>query len=111
MVAPSPFAEGQTWTGAYTCAQGDTAFTLIIHTGTPHVNAVFSFKKGQVVGQFKMTGTYAGATRHLHLTAGEWINHPGTYTTVDMDGKVSPDGHTFSGSVVGAGCSSFSVHR
>ena len=107
---PSPFAEGQSWSGSYTCITPGTV-TLLVHAGGTHVNLVFSFKKDGQAGQFKMSGTYTPGTRHLHLTAGEWISRPGNYTTVDLDGKVSADGKTFSGTATGPGCSTFSVHR
>jgi hypothetical protein len=108
---PSPFAEGQNWSGNYTCTSTGT-MTLIIHAGGTHVTAVNSFKKDGQSGQFKMSGTYQAATRHLHLAAGDWISRPGTWVPVDLDGKVSADGKTYSGSVIGpSGCSTFSVHR
>jgi hypothetical protein len=107
---PSPFAEGQNWVGNYTCTSSGT-LTLIVHSGGTKVNAVFSFKKDGGSGQFKMSGTYNAAARHLHLAAGEWIAKPTNFATVDLDGKVSADGKTFSGSVIGPGCSTFSVHR
>ena len=63
------------------------------------------------MGQFKMSGTYATDTRHLHLNAGDWIVQPPRYITVDLDGSVGADNHSFSGTVLAAGCTTFSVRR
>ena len=110
--AKAAFAQGETWAGSYVCAQGSTALQLRISHSSPNVAAVFSFEKGKTVGSFSMSGTYDAGSRHLHLVAGSWIVHPGNFVTVNLDGHLSADGHTFAGSVQGPGCTSFSVsHR
>jgi hypothetical protein len=104
----APFVAGDTWSGTYAC-KGNHDLTLTIGHGSPDVTAVFGFVFGNKAGSFNMKGKYDGAARHLRLTAGSWVKKPSGFVTVNLDGKVSPDGHVYSGSVQGPGCTTFTL--
>ena len=122
--APSPaigitmfatkFNAGETWQGAYACGKGPGhhGLELQIVRGSPAVEAIFHFTTPQrESGSFKMIGTYEPRERHLKLTAKDWIIHPPGLATVSLDGKMSADGRTYAGTVVGNGCRTFGVSR
>ena len=108
-----------TWTGTYTCTQGVTGLTLeMMGSVFGTVGATFAFypipeNPGVPSGRFAMRGLLAG-TGVLRLDADEtdWIEKPTGYRTVDLNGAISSDASTYSGTVVGsAGCTTFSVVR
>jgi hypothetical protein len=105
------FAAGQTWSGGYVCTQGGTKLALHITSASPTVDLVFDFEtRTGVKGKYKMTGKLEPETRHLALRATSWIEQPPNFVTVDLDGTVSADGHSFTGRVVGPPtCSTFAV--
>jgi hypothetical protein len=110
----SPFAAGQTWSGTYICAQGSTSLVLhIVAAARGRVDAIFEldYQPKHVHGSFKTTGTYDPSTRELDLLPGVWITQPVNYVTVTMSGRVSDDGRTYSGSIGGPSCTTFSIHR
>jgi hypothetical protein len=111
--APStPFVTGESWSGSYVCGQGPTQVQLHVKRGGTEVQGVFAFvTKNKTTGSFNMTGAYDTAARHLHLNAGNWVSQPPGFVTVNLDGTVSADGHGFSGTVQGPGCSTFSLRR
>jgi len=107
----APFASGQTWSGAYVCTQGETALQLHV-TAVDHgkVDAIFEFDHGATHGTFRMRGTYDDGRQALDLTPGAWIDRPGNYMTVGMQGHVAPDGRTYGGGITGAvGCTTFAL--
>jgi Carboxypeptidase regulatory-like domain len=115
--AQIPFAAGQVWTGTYTCSQGLTSLNLRIQSVNGNsVNAIFdfNFSNGRCTGQFTMSGIYSASNRRLALNAGNFL--PGLnscdYVTVNIDGNVSNDNRTYSGTVDGRSntdCTTFSL--
>jgi hypothetical protein len=107
------FADGQTWNGTYTCAQGLTGVALhITHVSGNDVEAVFDFTVPSAPnGKYKMSGVYAPGTRHLRLEPGAWIVQPTGYGPVPVDATVSADGKSYSGRIDAQGCSDFAVRR
>ena len=103
-----------TWVGSYLCAQGETGLRLTIQN--PHgdaLTATFAFyplassNAGLASGSFAMTGSYYGS--RVSLQQAHWINQPLGYVMVGLQGQVSAA--SFTGSVIGPGCSTFLVSR
>jgi hypothetical protein len=93
------------------CTQGETALQLHV-TAVDHgkVDAIFEFDHGATHGTFRMRGTYDDGRQALDLTPGAWIDRPGNYMTVGMQGHVAPDGRTYGGGITGAvGCTTFAL--
>lgn len=99
------------WVGSYTCLQGRTPLSLFVSTDTDGVPAAyFHFGKAgtdRPEGCFTMQGTALNG--RMSLTAAEWRRRPVGYVTVDLNGMLSAD--SFAGTVVGPGCTSFSLTR
>jgi serine/threonine protein kinase len=109
-----PFAAGQTWSGTYICAQGSTSLVLhIVATSQRHVDAIFEFNylPKHVHGSNKASGTFDPTTREFDLLPGTWIEQPVNYVTVILHGRVTEDGRTYSGTISGPSCTTFSVNR
>ncbi len=111
--AQSPPVSG-TWVGSYLCAQGETGLRLTIQN--PHgdaLTATFAFyplassNAGLSSGSFAMTGSYYGS--RVSLQQAHWINQPLGYVMVGLQGQVSAA--SFTGSVIGPGCSTFLASR
>lgn len=92
------------WQGTYTCAQGLTGLKLVL-TGkaSGELDAVFNFHEvprnpGVPSGSFLMNGTF-GENRTVKLFPGNWIEHPAGYMTVGLDGVVSMDSQSITGTV------------
>ena len=110
--APIPFASGESWNGSYQCGEGRTLKLQITSVAGTTVNAIFDFHTRQgKSGAFHVSGKYDHTSRHLHLSRGAWVVQPPGIAEVDLDGIVSPDGRGYSGSVIGARCSSFTTRR
>lgn len=124
--SPSQEAQGEagavtgTWEGTYTCAQGLTALNLTIREAPGSNNvleATFSFSPHSSnpdaeTGSFSMRGSYSGG--QLQLFAGEWIDQPAGYETVDLRADVGSDNPAqIDGEVVDStdACGTFSVQR
>jgi serine/threonine protein kinase len=108
----TPFATMQAWQGWYVCAQGKTELELRIESVNGLVvNGIFQFQQpaSGVYGSFHVSGPYDPNTRRLRLTPGAWIRQPPGYTTVGMEGVVSADGSTYSGSIAHTSCTTFAV--
>jgi hypothetical protein len=108
-----PLVTGDTWTGTYVCAQGVTEMQLrLLDVQGADVLAVFAFQHGPtgVRGDFEMRGSYVRSTRRVRLTAGKWLSQPNGYVTVDLEGRLTPDGKTLSGHILGPGCTIFELH-
>lgn len=111
------------WEGTYVCGQGVTGLTLRVvdesNGNVDQVSAVFSFhavaeNPSVPSGEFTMSGQVDRARQRLALRAGQWVDQPPNYVTVDLDGTgaVSATGTmVLTGSVIGPGCSSFSLTR
>ena len=110
--APIPFVAGETWNGTYNCGANNTMALKITAVAGNHVSAVFDFKMhNKKTGGFTMSGTYEPAAKHLLLTAGNWIEQPKGVVTVNLDGTVGEDKHSYAGKVVGPNCFGFSSRR
>ena len=110
---PLTFRSGETWTGAFVCKDGQSSLELRIAKGAPLVSGILRFTnlKTHVSGSFKISGTFESRTRHLRLKPGDWLTHPQGGATLTLDGKLTPDGNTFAGTVTGPGCRTFGVSR
>jgi hypothetical protein len=105
-------ASGEVYSGNYVCGGTGSLTLRITKVAGNSVTAINEFKHhAGKQGSFNMSGTFTPATRHLSLQAGSWIKQPPGMVTVNLDGALTPDGHTIAGAVVGPGCSSFNVHR
>lgn len=102
------------WAGSYTCSQGITGLTLDIGASIGGlVPATFNFyplpsNPDVATGSFRMSGELVDA--RLVLLAGEWLDQPPAYRTVDLDGVVGHEARTYSGRVVGvagSACATF----
>lgn len=107
-----------TWSGRYVCAQGTTGLALTIQRGEANaVMARFSFyplpeNPQAASGQFMMRGRVDAADPdRLHLVAGQWLQRPAGYVTVDLDGRFNSESGDYAGRVDGIGCSRFVVRR
>jgi hypothetical protein len=105
------------WEGSYECAQGQTGLRLTIDDSNDgDVGASFEyFPEGGnpdvATGSYTMTGTNADGA--LALEGDEWLEQGGNQSMVglqaDADGR--SDTETLEGTVVGDGCSTFSLDR
>jgi hypothetical protein len=109
--AKIPFANGQTWTGYYDCAQGRTELTLnIVEVKGNAVHAIFDFDhpRSGAYGSFYIDGRYDAKTSRMTMTPGAWIEHPqASYVSVGMIGEVKED--TYSGKIDNDTCGDFVV--
>ena len=102
------------WEGAYSCYQGLTALTLSIEPDGEQWTGRFAFgpvkgNKAVPNGAYTLTITQDGG--NYHMEPGSWIEQPDGYVTVALDGTMSPDLKTLSGTVLLDGCESFQVSR
>jgi len=105
-----------TWTGTYFCPQGWTGLRLVLKAGSGgSLTATFNFYATQSnvsvpSGSFALTGSYSA--KGFQLTPDHWITMPAGYSMVGLTaGPPGKNGTALSGSVVGAGCTTFSVSR
>ncbi len=104
-----PFADGQTWTGRYYCAQGETTlFFRVVHVEGQDVDAIFEFHHDgtSVEGAYAMRGRW-DASGSVTMRPGQWLKQPPRYVTVGMTGHVSGD--RFTGKIDEPSCRDFSV--
>lgn len=105
------------WRGRYICNQGVTALHLrVAQNAAGKITASFNFgpaPENPTVpkGAYAMTGVYDAQSRKVHFAADTWINHPGGYEMVDLDGRVTTDGSRMTGKVPFAGCTVFDLQR
>ena len=103
------------WEGSYTCSQGLTGLDLKISGpgSGGSLTATFSFyplatNPAVPVGIYKMRGTYYSASK-IVLNATHWVLAPAGYEMVGLSGRLS--GGKFRGSVLEAGCTTFSLRK
>jgi hypothetical protein len=105
------------WEGSYACAQGQTGLRLTIDdTNEADVGASFEYfpvggNPDVATGSYTMTGSSSDGT--LALEGHEWLEQGGDYTMVGLQADVGgrSDTEALEGTVVGEGCSTFSVDR
>ncbi|TDC57152.1 hypothetical protein E1281_05800 [Actinomadura sp. KC345] len=105
-----------TWEGTYTCNQGLTRLRLtLVQRSTGTVTGIFRFSPDSsnptaLSGAYTVRGTVIGSS--VRLNGDNWISRPGDYVMVSLSGRISsanPD--QLQGTVIGSGCSTFSVQR
>ena len=99
-----------TWTGQYVCAQGTTKLTLLLEGAGSGVAGTFKFTglsgTDTPSGSYTLGGTLADGKVTLH---GEtWLSQPSGYVMVDLE-VTGITSTTLSGTVDGAGCTTFQV--
>ena len=118
-VPPQNLLSG-TWIGTYSCPQGITRLNLqITAKNSGRVDAILNFSAHPdnptvPSGSFTMTGTYqasndANVPGSLYLKAVKWLKQPPGYTAADLQGNVFISDKKISGTVIGPGCSTFTV--
>ncbi|MBT6175899.1 MAG: hypothetical protein HOI23_01540 [Deltaproteobacteria bacterium] len=106
------------WEGSYTCSQGFTRLTLqVVHNMDGHgLEAVFAFYADDSnpevpTGRYTMIGSYEPASGNVDLNELEWIEQPGGYVMVSLDGFINDEGTSITGTVDNSGCTEFTVVR
>lgn len=100
---------GDTFTGSYVCAQGDTDLilrVLSVQGATLRVEFAFAHRPSRAAGSYTLTGLCAGD--HVTLQPEAWIRRPPGYIMVGMEGDAARGGR-FSGRITHASCGAFSV--
>jgi len=106
-----PMAAGQKWKGSYLCGQGKTHLELeIVGVQDGTVDAIFRFhhRPSGARGAYHMSGSLQ-PKGHLSLSAGEWIERPPGYITVNMTGAIKK--RRYAGRIDNDSCGAFSVMR
>ena len=90
-----------TYEGYYYANQGQTGVTLTVYQEGGSVKAIFDFynlpdRTNAKEGSFYMDVSYSNGT--YYFDAGDWIQRPSTYNTVDITGAVL-DGYVLKGSI------------
>jgi hypothetical protein len=105
-----------TWIGEYSCRQGITGLQLELKAFSPeHLAGVFTFfpvpsNPKVPFGSFNINGV-VHRNGKLLIKAGNWIQRPSGYATVNLEGQISSDSESISGRVSTYGCSGFLVKR
>ncbi len=120
-IQPQPLAAAPpivgVYVGTYTCSQGVTGLRLTIRSiGASAYEATFDFyptreNPGVPSGSAVFSGAYAEASRTLRLDGQRWVQRPGGYNLITLDGRFDPSFQQYSGSIPSGGCSSFSTYR
>jgi len=125
-----PFRPGERWTGTYTCRQGPTEMAILFEDVAPagggdasvdvEATLEFHFAGGSTYaaaeGAARMSGKYDPRSKRLRLVGEEWLAQPPSYALVNLAGTLGVRGAengkrslSYSGSVEGPGCTTFSV--
>ena len=110
----NPLQDGQTWRGEYACSQGATNLDLqIVQVDGTRVRAIFNFHHAPSGsrGSFWLDGSYNQTTRELVFKPDSWIERPGTYGMVGMEGQISSDRDAYSGTISRSSCGSFNLKK
>lgn len=113
---------GDRFVGRYVCGQGPTDLTIKLDSigrgdAELEVEATAEFTydgstgQPEAEGSFRAVGIFDPRTRRLHLKGDTWIDRPSGYSLVNFLGTVSKKGETYSGSVEGSSCGSFTTTR
>lgn len=105
-----------TWEGHYYCRQGLTKLRLDIRAiNENNIYAIFNFSahpqnRGVPTGSFEMEGRLQNSDQ-LILNGTQWLLRPSNYRTVNLNGKISFNDNSISGSVTPEGCGTFDLIR
>jgi hypothetical protein len=106
------------WEGSYTCSQGFTRLTLqVTHNFESHwLDAVFAFYADDSnpdvpTGRYSMIGSYDPDSGNVDLNEAAWIEQPGGYVMVSLDGFINEESTSITGTVDNFGCTVFTVVR
>ncbi len=101
------------WQGTYICAQGQTAASVLITARPDRVSAVMSFAVpgSPKPGTYLMAGTFSPQTNHLQLKFVRWGIQPPQYLPADIAGTVNLQQGIITGTVIGPGCSTFTIRH
>ena len=124
LILPAP---GQTapevsseYSGQYTCAQGLTALTLLVQTGTDGSSQDVVMQFGPLPenptipsGSYLLHGVVDSTQGVLDLKPVSWIAQPHGYAMVGLSGHSQDGGQSFVGKIVYSQplCAEFSVRR
>lgn len=101
VLRPPGLAEGDRFTGGYSCGQGVTG--LVVHIDAwPAARFEFLPATGSThscSGEFHLDGRWDPLSGALTFTPGDWISNPCGYSTIGLAGLLSDDGLVFSGAV------------
>jgi hypothetical protein len=94
------------WKGSYGANQGETGLTLNVYKEGDVYKSIFHFynlpsRTNATEGKYHMQVLYDKSTKIHYLRGYEWIERPGNYVFVDLEGTVA--GNIFSGSVKSKG--------
>jgi hypothetical protein len=115
-LAQAPANLNGRWQGSYVCPQGRTGLYLDLNQGAGNsYSAVFSFfalkdNPGVPKGSFTMSGTVNDAGV-LRLQAGQWIEQPADYITVNLSAVVLAKNSRMIGQILSPGCSTLSLTK
>ncbi len=106
-----------TWTGEYTCLQGETGLRMTIEQADDtSVQVLFEFfplpeNPGAKQGSYQLVGAYSDD--RLLFKQQKWIDKPSNYLMVDFEvtSPIEPDMDVLSGNVESEGCKGFSARR
>jgi len=90
--------------GSYFANQGETGLTLTVYKESNTYKATFDFynlpgKSNARNGKYSMDVSYNQSTKKYYLKGTKWINQPGNYYFVDLEGSLAGD--VFTGKVIG----------
>lgn len=99
--------------GYYYAQQGQTGVTLTVYQEGSQVKAIYEFynlpnRTNAKEGSFYMTVSYSDGT--YYFDAGDWIDQPSGYVTVDIK-NVKLDGYVLTGNVTVSGTNTFYAEK
>jgi hypothetical protein len=91
------------WEGSYVANQGETGLTLTVTKENGALQAVFKFynlpgRTNSASGSYYMNITYQNGK--YTFRGYEWIEQPGNYVFLNLEGTVDSTGNTLSGTTI-----------
>ena len=102
------------WAGTYSCRQGITGLLLQLKpVSSNRLEGVFNFfpiaqNPNVPNGSFRVHGVL-NKDGKLLVRGGQWIQRPRNFSTVNLEGRISPDFQQISGRVLTYGCGEFVI--
>ncbi|MFE1596855.1 hypothetical protein [Nocardia sp. NPDC058705] len=100
-----------TWIGSYQCAQGATGLTLTVQPKTKAEFAFYPLPENPTVASGTFTMNWQAESDRIVFRKSSWIDRPGSYVMVDLIADHTGSTTTLTGTVVGAGCTTFWLQR